>query len=62
MEPQTIATGASENLNANEFTRTGYTFTGWNKESDGSGESYKDEAAFTMGTESVTLYAQWSTP
>ncbi|MDG5816929.1 InlB B-repeat-containing protein [Chitinispirillales bacterium ANBcel5] len=59
MEPQTIATDETEALSKNEFSRDGYTFIGWNTESDGSGESYEDEADFTMETEGVMLYAQW---
>ena len=45
----------------NGFTRTGYTFNGWNTEADGSG------TAWTAGTaqkytipENITLYAQWT--
>ena len=40
-------------------TRTGYTFTGWNTEEDGSGISYKANDRIQMN-ESLTLYAQWS--
>ena len=50
-------------LTANTFTRTGYTFTGWNTEADGSGTSYEDGATVSnLTTEdgaTVTLYAQW---
>jgi uncharacterized repeat protein (TIGR02543 family) len=51
-------------LTANAYTRAGYTFTGWNTASDGSGTSYADKAdvsnltAEANGT--VTLYAQWT--
>lgn len=53
----------STTLTKNAFTRTGYTFTGWNTKSDGSGDSYTDGQSIgcltnvTGGT--VTLYAQW---
>jgi len=51
----------SGTLNANAFTRTGYTFTGWSTSPDGA-VAYPDEASITA-TESdkglVTLYAQW---
>ncbi|MDM8289461.1 InlB B-repeat-containing protein [Slackia piriformis] len=44
------------------FTRTGYTFTGWNTQADGSGIAY--EAGDVVGAladkgKTVTLYAQW---
>ena len=50
--------GASVAINANQFTRSSYTFNGWNTEADGSGFSYPAGAiyAFQSGT---TLYAQW---
>ena len=39
-------------------TRTGYTFTGWNTESNGSGTTY--EAGSTYSTDAnLNLYAQW---
>ena len=59
MDPQTITFNTSENLDPNEFTRTGYTFDGWNTESGGGGTSYTDEEEFTMDVEGITLYAQW---
>lgn len=40
------------------FTRTGYTFTGWNTHIDGTGTSYQPGATLVM-TENTTLYAQW---
>ena len=48
------ATLAGEDL----FTRTGYTFTGWNSKADGSGNTYAagKEVAWINN---VTLYAQW---
>ncbi|MEI8199782.1 MAG: InlB B-repeat-containing protein, partial [Eubacteriales bacterium] len=39
---------------------TGYTFTGWNTVANGSGTAYTPSATFTMGSASVTLYAQWT--
>ena len=46
---------------ASQFTRTGYTFTGWNTKADGTGTAYKAGAAITYPTEgtTLTLYAQW---
>ena len=39
------------------FSRTGYTFSGWNDKADGRGNSYA--GSFVL-TENVTLYAQWT--
>jgi uncharacterized repeat protein (TIGR02543 family) len=39
-------------------TRSGYTFTGWNTKSDGSGTTYKAGASYKP-TANTTLYAQW---
>ena len=48
-------------LTKNAFTRTGYTFDGWNTESDGSGKSYADKESYEFDSYGnvVTLYAQW---
>ncbi|MGB2738834.1 MAG: InlB B-repeat-containing protein, partial [Candidatus Nanopelagicales bacterium] len=46
-------------LDANTFTRAGYSFTGWNTADDGSGTSYADGATFPF-TADQTLYAQWT--
>ncbi|MGI5990351.1 MAG: InlB B-repeat-containing protein, partial [Lachnospiraceae bacterium] len=62
MADQTINVGESTALTANAFTRSGYTFTGWNTAADGSGTSYADGAEVTdlaLADGSVTLYAQW---
>ena len=51
-------------LTANAFTRTGYNFSGWNTNADGTGTTYTDGksvqnlTAENEGT--VTLYAQWT--
>lgn len=43
------------------FTRTGYYFDGWNTAPDGSGTAYRADGTTTLaiGTEAITLYAQW---
>ena len=46
-------------LTTNGFSRAGYTFSGWNTSSDGSGTSYADGAEVTL-TQGLTLYAQWT--
>ena len=54
-------------LHFNQYVRDAYEFTGWNTETDGSGESFKDKQYVTYldlapyeqnGT--ITLYAQWA--
>ncbi len=50
-------------LTDNAFTRTGYTFNEWNTKADGTGTSYankKTDTDYTTGTDTVTLYAQWT--
>lgn len=50
--------GVATALTSNGFTRSGFTFAGWNTAPDGSGTSYADGASFPF-TASATLYAQW---
>ena len=63
MSDQPMAFDVAANLTNNAYTRTGYTFTGWNTYADGSGTSYtngesvKNLTNVEAGT--VTLYAQW---
>ena len=57
MSPESSNTGAS--LSANAFGRSGYTFSGWNTQANGSGTGYADRASYGFGA-NVTLYAQWS--
>lgn len=55
--------GTEKRLNANAFTKTGYSFSGWNTSSDGSGTSYANNAAIlnlSATGETITLYAMWS--
>jgi uncharacterized repeat protein (TIGR02543 family) len=48
------------NLTTNAFTRTGYTFAGWNTAATGvGGTSYANGASYPF-TSSTTLYAQWT--
>ena len=64
MDDQMFTYGVAQNLTENTFTRTGYTFTGWNTQADGNGTSYADGVdgsqmpADNGGT--VILYAQWT--
>lgn len=58
MEDQSFTFNVPQKLSANEFTKTGYKFTGWNTQADGSGTSYGDEAEVSFAS-ATTLYAQW---
>ena len=44
----------------NTFTRSGYSFAGWNTQADGSGEDYAAGDAFQLTGQDAVLYAQWS--
>gem|GEM_PF-2120497 len=54
----------NKTLPLNSFTRTGYTFSGWNTKANGTGASYSDGATVknltTTNNGNVTLYAQWT--
>lgn len=52
--------GASATVQANGFSKDGYTFSTWNTQADGNGTNYAPGASYTIGTEDVTLYAQWN--
>lgn len=56
---QNVTSGISTALSANGFTRTGYTFSGWNSAANGSGTAYANSVAVTVYA-SATLYAQWT--
>jgi len=56
---QNLINGTATNLLAGSFTRSGYSFDGWNTQADGSGTSYADEASVTLYS-NITLYAQWA--
>ena len=55
---------AAKPLTANAFTRTGYTFTGWNTNANGSGIAYNDGQSVQNLTDdnngTINLYAQWT--
>ncbi|MBO7572156.1 MAG: InlB B-repeat-containing protein [Bacteroidales bacterium] len=58
MAEQIFAAGVEQTITANAFTRTYYTFIGWNTVADGSGTAYTNGQSITA-TENMTLYAQW---
>lgn len=63
MADQSFSGSAAQNLTANGYTRTSYTFTGWNTFLDGSGTKYENKASVssltTVDSSTVILYAQW---
>lgn len=61
MVTQEIEEGKTTNLNANNnnFTRSGYTFSGWAESSSGV-KVYDNQSFYTMGMEDDTLYAVWT--
>ena len=56
---QSVVEGVASQLSPNQFSRTHYTFSGWNSAADGSGDEYADEATVTLSAD-MTLYAQWT--
>ena len=65
MPSQTFMYWETTPLNANQYTKANYAFTGWNTSIYGGGRSYADGASFSevrgmaqMNT-TFTLYAQW---
>ena len=64
MNQQTFTYDVKQTLTPNTFTRTGYSFTGWNTQADGNGSTYGDKAeVLNLTTEAgvnITLYAQWT--
>jgi uncharacterized repeat protein (TIGR02543 family) len=58
----TMATQAglsSATLTPNSFTRSGFTFNGWNTDPNGNGTPYQNGATYLF-TSNVLLYAQWT--
>lgn len=53
------ATGVAAVLPANGFTKTGYTFTGWNTNADGTGKMLNPGAELYLPGGDTTFYAQW---
>ena len=64
MANQDFTYNTAQPLTANAFTRTGYTFAGWNTAANGSGTSYADGQSVSNLTATnggtVDLYAQWT--
>ena len=47
-------------LGPGDLAKTGHTFAGWNTAADGSGTAYAEGGTFEIGSDHVTLYAQWT--
>jgi len=60
ISPQTTNVGKDTTVVTNKFTRTGYTFAGWNTKADGKGTSYTNRLPSQTAETTVTLYAQWT--
>lgn len=46
--------------NTGSLVKTGFSFSGWNTQANGSGTTYTQGQTFILGGSSVTLYALWS--
>ncbi|MBQ6266891.1 MAG: InlB B-repeat-containing protein [Clostridia bacterium] len=57
-DAQTKTHGTALTLSDQKPTRTGYTFTGWNTKSNGSGTGYAAGASYTANAD-AELFAQW---
>ncbi|MBF0511271.1 MAG: InlB B-repeat-containing protein, partial [Candidatus Omnitrophica bacterium] len=59
MPDESIPCQGLAHLAKNGFVFTNYSFSHWNTQANNSGQSYADEASFTIKTSNVVLYAQW---
>ncbi len=59
MSSLTVLKGEPQTIPFSAFTRSGYNFTAWNTEPDGSGTSYIEYQVINAVTQDITLYAQW---
>ena len=46
--------------NTGSLVKAGYSFVGWNTQTDGNGTTYTQGQEFAMGTANVTLFAKWT--
>ncbi len=60
MSGRTVERGSTITLNANKFTRSGYTFAGWATSSSASSADFPDRAKVQINAASLTLYAVWT--
>ena len=63
MNNQTFRYGTAQKLTSNAFKKTGFTFSKWTRNSDGTGTSYTNGQSVSNLTSSngatINLYAQW---
>ena len=63
MSNQQFIYSVAQNLTSNSFIKTGYKFTGWNTEADGTGTGYTNSQSVDRLTEVdgdvINLYARW---
>ena len=63
MSNSTHTYGSAKALTANAYSKTNYSFTGWNTKADGTGDTYTNQQSVTSLTSiagsTVQLYAQW---
>jgi uncharacterized repeat protein (TIGR02543 family) len=55
-----IGQTATIKANTGGLSRAGYTFAGWNTQSNGAGTNYLSGALFTVQSSNVILYAKWT--
>ena len=63
MSDQSFTYGQTQNLRANTFTRTGYTFAGWARAENGTVEFTNEQSISNLTPENggtITLYAVWN--
>ena len=62
IDPHNYAQGQTATVlgNTGNLMKTGYSFTDWNTQANGTGTTYAQGETFTMGGANVTLYAQWT--
>lgn len=58
-EQQEFTFGTEQQIIECPFAKTGYHFSGWNTQADGSGTSYRGDEAISL-SEDTTVYAQWT--
>ncbi len=46
--------------NSGNLTKAGFTFSGWNTKSDGTGITYAVDGTFKIGSSDLILYAKWT--